>query len=291
VSKILLSKLETARLGAESAQPDTSSSLFEDVRYDRVYYELAVYNGVYTVTKFDEARSPISRQTPTFNGTTLSFIPLVVGNAFGIDIDPVKPPMLSIADVNLSHYRTSADLETGRHIVGLPQPIITGAESDKPLYVGSSKAWTLPNEKAKAYYLEFRGQGLDGLARALKEKEDQMANFSAQLQDKSTRGSEAEGTVRLRYSSDAASLVEVASSVEAMLNKVYGIIAAWSEYDTPNIELNKDLLSGKLSAQDITALTKSWLDGALTDEQLMYNLRRGEIIPPPQTIGGDSDVT
>jgi hypothetical protein len=118
-----------------------------------------------------------------------------------------------------------------------------------------------------------------------------MANFSAQLQDKSTRRSEAEGTVRLRYSSDAASLVEVASSVEAMLNKVYSIIATWSDYDTPNIELNKDLLSGKLSAQDITALTKSWLDGALTDEQLMYNLRRGEIIPPPQTIGGDSDVT
>jgi len=198
--------------------------------------------------------------------------------------------MLDIVDINLSHYRSSADLETGRHFLGFPQPVVTGATTETELYVGGTRAWVLPNDKAKAYYMEFLGQGLKALSDALKEKNDEMAVFSAMLQNRSVRGSEAEGTVRLRYSSDAASLVTVAQSSESILNKTYRIIASWYDPELtpePEIVLNKDFLSDRLTYNELTALTKAWVEGGLSDDEYRYNLQRGEIIPPD----GNTDIT
>jgi len=207
------------------------------IKYIRLYIN---GDGNYTVDKMNDNKVIVSSESPALRGKTLNFIPFVPLTPFGIDITPAKPPLLDVVDVNYSHYRTSADLETGRHFVGLPQPIVSGATAETALYVGSSKAWVLPNKDAKAYYLEFLGQGLDGLAKALAEKEGQMAQFSAQLTDTSTRGSEAEGTVRLRYSTDAANLSDIASAAELGLNRIYGIIAEWQGYERPVIDLNKD---------------------------------------------------
>lgn len=252
----------------------------EDVDvYYRLYLSNEDGNSIYTVVETNENGETIGAPVqPSLQGNTLDFIPFVVGNAIGIDIEPIKSPMIDVVDVNLSHFRTSADLETGRHFVGLPQPVVTGATAQSDLHVGSSKAWVIPSEKAKASYLEFVGQGLDGLARALAEKESQMSQFSAQLMDTGSKGSEAEGTVRLRYSSDAANLSSIAATAESMLRMVYKIIAGWSGKNTPDIELNKDFISDKLTYNELRELTKSWMEGGLTDEEFRWNLKRGEII-------------
>lgn len=247
-----------------------------DINYIKLYIN---DKGIYTVMKMDSDKKVLSDVSPSLRGKTLDYIPFVPLNSFGIGIEPIKPPIIDVVSVNYSHYRTSADLETGRHFVGLPQPVITGASSDSDLYVGSSKAWCLPNKDAKAFYMEFLGQGLEGLAKALKEKEGQMATFSAQLTDTSTRGSEAEGTVRLRYSTDAANLADIAKSAELGLNKLYGMIADWLGTEKPTIELNKDFLTDKMTFNELKQITQTWLDGGFTDEEYRYNLYKGEMLP------------
>jgi hypothetical protein len=244
------------------------------------YYKLFLdEKGVYNLTKYDENKADLGTIVPSVLGKELNFLPLVVGNTLGLGIEPTKSPMIDIAEINLSHYRTSASLETGRHFVGLPQPIVTGATSEDSLYVGSEKAWVISSKDAKAYYLEFIGQGLDGLAKALKEKEGQMSQFSAQLMDTSGKGSEAEGTVRMRFASDAANLADIADSAELVLNRAYKIIAEWIREPPPVITLNKDFISDRLSYNDLRELTKTWYQGGLSDDEFRYNLKRGEVVP------------
>lgn len=233
----------------------------------------------FTVVSLDDDKTEIDVKQPSLRGRTFDHIPLYCINPFGVNINPIKPPMMDIVDINLSHYMTSADLENGRHFVGLPTPWVTGATSDTTLRVGSEEAWIIPSEKAKVGYLEFMGQGLDALYKALQEKQSQMSQFSAQLMDTSTRGSEAEGTVRLRYSSDAANLTDIALSTEACLQMSYSTIANMLQTDKPNIELNKDFLATKMTHNELRELTKSLVDGAITEEVFMYNLERGEMIP------------
>jgi len=48
--------------------------------------------------------------------------------------------------------------------------------------------------------------------------------------------------------------------------------------------LNRDFVSGKMSAQDITALLQALQAGKISIDTFLYNLQRGEILPEMRTI-------
>ena len=273
-------------------EPDTQDPfvLTEKIQYRHLFLR----NGVYTVEIYaPESNAPNTvntastpntsvpkeTYTPTIRGETMNFIPFVCVTPTGLDMEPAKPPILDIVDVNLSQYITSADLENGRHFVALPTPVVTGAESDAPLKVGGTEAWVIGNDKAKAYYLEFQGQGLQSLEKAMAEKTSQMAQFSSRLMDTSTRGSEAAETVRLRHSADSATLSSVAVALEEGFNLVFSYVAMFDGVESPEIELNKDFLDTKLTPAELTALTNSYITGSIDLETYIYNLERGELLP------------
>jgi hypothetical protein len=217
---------------------------------------------------------------PTVRGDRINFIPFTFITPNGITADLVKPPMLDICDVNLSHYRSSADLEHGRHFTALPVPVVSGVDSEEPLRVGSEKAWVLPPHQAKAYYLEFTGQGLQSLEKALKEKSDQMAIFSTRLMDTSTRGSESPDNVRIRHSSDAANMTRIAITIENALNRHYNMIKEMEGIEGPpvKITLNKHFLDPRMPATELREIVKAFVEGAINEETLIFNLTRGDIM-------------
>lgn len=216
-------------------------------------------------------------------GVAMTKIPFVCANANGLSIDPVKPPMQDIVDINLSHYRTSADLEHGRHFTGLPTPYVIGAESQSKMHIGSTSAWVIPDASAKVGFLEFTGQGLLSLEKALNEKQSQLASLSARLIDNSTRGSEAAETVRLRYLSETSSLRAIVRSSQALLNAVYGLIAEMEGLSptTVNISLSTNFLDSKLTAAELKAWVEAYLSGAISKEIYLHALKTGRALPPP----------
>ena len=237
--------------------------------------------GNYTVSVYNDKEEIVSTVIPTVRGEAIQEIPMVIVNPFGIAFETIKPPLLDLVDLNLSLYLTCADLEHGRHFTALPTPVISGAPADTKLKIGSQTAWALPDFRAKAYYLEFLGAGLQSLEKAISEKMGQMAQFSARLMDTSTRGSEAVDTVRLRHSSESATLSGVAIAIESALNTTYRSIARYDGIDESEVTivLYKDFLASKLSAAEMRELTKAYLEGAIDEETYQHNLDRGELLP------------
>lgn len=245
-----------------------------------IYRELEIVGGVYVQRVLDEQGQPIKELMPVNTGKPMSFIPFFVVNPFGIGMGTTKPPVLDIAEINISHYRTSADLEHGRHFTGLPTPVVTGVAPDTKLKIGSMTAWVLPDAQSDAKYLEFTGQGLQSLEKALQEKQAQLASLSARLLDNSGNGSEAVEAVKLRYMSETASLASIVRAVEALLNLCFKCIATMEDLD-PNevsIILDKELLNTRLSSTDILKLTESFLRGGMSAETYVFQLRRGDVI-------------
>ena len=142
---------------------------------------------------------------PQINGRVINRIPF---EFFGVrDNTPCvdKPPLLDLVDVNLSHYRTTADYEHGLHFTGLPTPVVTGYYSDDKsasLRIGSGTAWLLPDPQSKAFYLEFTGQGLGELREALRSKEAMMATLGARILAPEKRAAEAAQTANIHRSSE-----------------------------------------------------------------------------------------
>lgn len=241
------------------------------------YRVLELTNGVYTQTVYDkDSKVLIPTFTPTFSGKTLDHIPFFTAQPDGLIAGVTKSPMEDMVAINLSHYRTSADLEHGRHFVGLPTPVVTGAEVQGKLKVGGITAWVLPEKDADAFYLEFKGEGLASLEKALQEKEAQLSSLSSSIISRSIRGSESPDAIRLRMSSETASLFTVVKTVEALMNAAYNE-KSQLEGNARDIRFTfpTQFVSGILTADEIQKYSKVYLDGGMPVTDYIAILRRG----------------
>jgi len=261
---------------------------FEHVSED-VYIVLYMEDNAYRIQKYkksDKGEIEASGDfvEPTINDKTVDHIPFLFVNSLGLSPDINRAKILDILEINLSHYMTSADLEHGRHFTALPTPVVTGVKDTQTINIGSTEAIGLPEVNAKAFYLEFVGEGLRSLETAIKEKESQMATMSARLIDQNRKGSESSDTVRLRYAGESNMLGGIASSLQLAINAILKELAIWlGEAETPTIALNKDFLSDSISPQAMSVLLEMYTSGGMDMDTYLYNLQRAELFEPGMT--------
>jgi hypothetical protein len=219
---------------------------------------------------------------PQINGKALNKIPF---EFFGVrDNSPCvdKPPLLDLVDVNLSHYRTTADYEHGLHFTGLPTPVVTGYYPDDKspsLRIGSGTAWLLPEAQSKAFYLEFTGQGLGELREALRSKEAMMATLGARILAPEKRAAESAQTASIHRSSENSVLASISQSISIGLTHVMEYLRDWSGVTGDvKVKLNRDFIPNSMTAQDLDSLVKAWQSGSISHQTLFDNLVAGDII-------------
>lgn len=247
------------------------------------------------LTDKDEATyRMIEEVTPRVRGKPLGRLPFFFCGSSHTRPEIERPPLLDLYNVNLSHYRSSADLEHGRHFTALPTPVVTGVDQADDggiplsLEIGSSTAWLLPRE-ANARMLEFNGQGLKHLENALTEKANLMANLGARMLEPDKRSSETAEALRLRQAGDFASMNTMSETVSSMLTEVVRVMAWWTNLtpklddETLFIQLNKDYFESRLTPAMLTSLVQAWQSGAMGFRDLYYNLVRGETIDPERS--------
>lgn len=231
-------------------------------------------------------------------GAALLAIPFVFHNADKPGPEVGRVPLSDLAHVNVAHYRTSADLENGRHICGLPTPYAFGLETNseegagaKELYLGSNYAWTSNNPSAKAGFIEFTGQGLGALEKGLSEKEAQMAALGARLIEPPKKDAEAYETVQLRAGAEASTLARIGMLTTESLTWVLAWVQWW-QGTQPNVQeaadglvftLNKDFVSTAITPEMLTAIVSARQSNLISAETMFFNLQRGEFFPDGRT--------
>lgn len=199
---------------------------------------------------------------PTRRGKPLDFIPFVFIGSEHATPDLESPPLIDLADVNLSHWRNSVDHEYGLHLVALPTPWVAGVKgaSDGPMKIGPSVVWEL-DVSGHAGMLEFTGNGLKAIVEIMEAKVKQMATLGARVFEEPTRGDTATA-VLVRHSGEHASLRTIAGSMEQGLTLVLQMMGWWAGTEAEltdvkaNVELNKEYLDIKATAQEVqVALT------------------------------------
>lgn len=225
----------------------------------------------------------------TRRGTPLDFIPFVFFGPRSLTTTVAKPPILGLAYTNLSHYRTSADLEHGAHFTAMPTTWIAGAIVEgTELKVGAQTAWLL-QEGAQVGMLEFTGQGLGFLLQLRDAKEKHMQVLGARLLEDQATHQEAFATVGLRHRGERSILANVADTVSNGCKKLLEWIA-WFEGDLNepgnsdiSVEINKDFQTAKLTFAEMLNLVKAWQSSAIGSDVLFYNLQQGERLPDGMT--------
>lgn len=217
---------------------------------------------------------------PQLGGKQMDFIPLLFCGPMGVGECVEKSPVNGLANVNLSHYRTTADYEHGLHFTGLPTPVVTGHafEQGDRFALGSTQIRGFPDPQAKAYFMEFAGSGLGNLSTRLTEKQEMMAALGARMLGAEKRAAETAETAAIHRSGENSVLASLANAASAALTKALGWCAMWAGVDAePTVELNTDYLPSGMTAQELTALVGALQAGAISGATFYDNIQRGEI--------------
>lgn len=226
---------------------------------------------------------------PLLNGAPLSFIPFYFVGVKNSSVKVEKPPLIDLANVNLSHYTSTADLEHGAHFTGLPTAVIIGHtetddEKSTEYRIGAATAWIFPNPETKVEYLEFQGQGLDALEKRIAKKEEQMAFLGARMLTPDKKGIESAETAQIHRMGEMSVLSSLAQSVSDSIEAALKFMTEWAGFPGDvSFQLNRDFMASVMSPQELTALLQLWQAGGIAFEDLLENLKRGEIVRDERT--------
>lgn len=226
----------------------------------------------------------VDEAIPSRRAVPLDFIPFVFIGPTSTAADIEKPPLVDLADVNLSHYRNMADLEHGLHHVGVPQLVISGnvagGNSNGPLDFGSGVAICL-DTGGDAKILQADGELLGALERADERKRKLMATLGARLLEEQAGAAETATAVGMRHSGEHATLRTVAQAIEQGLTMALQWHVWWMGTEaTPEdtkatYELNKEFFAVKASPDEVRAALLAWQAGGISFETFYERLQKG----------------
>lgn len=250
---------------------------------------LRLSDGVYTQEIWRDSENGkelyIQPFTPLMNKKVMGFIPFLFVNTQDTSEAIYNPPLLDLANINLSHYRTSADIEHGAHWTALPQPVITGAEQPaEKLAIGGGNLWFFGEPDAQPHMLEFQGQGLGALETRLEKKENQMAALGARMLAPEKSGVEAAETLKNKRIGETSVLASIATAASDGITKAVQLLADWAGIGGDiSITINRDYYPVGMSSQELVSLVQTWQAGAIGFTDLLDNLKRGEIVHEERT--------
>jgi len=264
------------------------------------YRELVLENGVYMQHIYesddDDAKGDfelnegnrIDTIVPQRRGATLNRIPFVFIGPRESTPTVEKPPMIDIARLNLSHYRSYSYLEHGRFFTGFPIYYVEspqgGGGDEAEFELGSSKVWVTP-PGAKPGLLEMNGQGLKYLSDALDQKESQAASLGGRMIGIRTQAvAESDNALKMTERNEQSVLLQISMAMDSQMTKAvqwwaYFSNVSQAESEKINVEFNKDFLFDAPGAREFRAIHAMYTDGVLPVEVIYEYFKKAFIIP------------
>lgn len=219
-------------------------------------------------------------------GTPLDYIPFhFFGGIASGQAAIEKPPLMDIARLNISHFRSYAHLEHARFFTGLPVYYVEtdGSETDD-FVIGPSKVWLVP-QGHKPGLLEFNGQGLKFLENALNHKEAHAAALGGRMIGVTPQStSESDNQTKLKERNEQSLLLNTAHGLDEGFTKLLRIWA-WmagatrEEAAQITVAFNKDFLFDGIGSREFRAIHSMYKDGVLPVDVVFEYLRKAEVIP------------
>ena len=221
------------------------------------------------------------RSIPLIHGEPLNYIPFWCITEDGVSWDITSPSLEGLVDMNISHFRNSANFENGLIFTGNPTPYVSGYAGDsKKLPLGSTMVLQL-QEGGSAGFMEFSGQGLLPISNSMSDKEKLMAVLGARILASEKKAVETAEVATIHRAGEQGILGTIANIVSNAMTEILKTMAVWEGKKETSIvmELNTDYMPAELSGADMLSLMDAWQRGAISTEVMRWNFRQGERIP------------
>lgn len=245
-------------------------------------------NGIYTVQlwrakggpqaddfeKFGDAYTPLGGDGKPLDSIPFTFIGSKNNEP---SIDPA--PLLDMAEINIAHYRNSADYEEMVYVVGQPMIVISGLPQSwyeevlgKKIPFGSRVGLPLPvGGTAELLQVEPNTSAKE----AMDHKERQMVSLGAKIveQREVQRTATEAGN---ETASEESTLSAIAKNVSAAIQWALEWCAFFLNVPETGIkfELNSDFELSRMTSDEINSVIASWQDNAISWTEMRATLRK-----------------
>lgn len=253
-------------------------------------------SGVYTQEVWEEGSSKTEMTVAPFaplngSGQPWRIIPFQFLGSENNDTSIDDSPLYDMAEVNIGHYRNSADYEEAAYLVGQPQPWMSGLDEQwrdhlekDGIFLGSRAPWLLPVNGACGVW---QAQPNTVAKEAMDAKKQDMVSLGARLIE---RGSAVKTATQA--DNDSAAEHSVLSLVVSNVSEAYSQCLVWmAEFVNATGEvvykLNQDFSQITLDATILAALFNAVQGGKLPEGDFWQYLRDRGVINPEKT---DDDI-
>jgi hypothetical protein len=212
-------------------------------------------------------------------GYSLTEIPLVpiYSNRRGLLVS--QPPLLDIANLNITHYQRQADLIHALHIAAMPTLVLEGwDDTTGSATMGVNYAIAMQPGN-KAYYVQADATSFDAQMAELESLASQMSTLGVTKLFGQKFVAESAEAKRIDQAQSNSVLSIISQELESALNQAFGFAAQYVGMEPPEITIDRDFDYYRLIGQDVSVLAQLNQMGKISDAMLLEVLRRGEVLP------------
>lgn len=218
-------------------------------------------------------------------------IPFVFVGSVNNDARPDKSVLYDLAEVNIAHYRNSADYEESCFLVGQPTPVITGLNQGwlkdvlkGKIEMGSRGGIPLP-EGGSAMLLQAAPNQMP--SEGMERKEKQMIQIGAKIITDSGQAETAEAA-KIRFAGQNSKLGTIVSNIEEAYQKClkWALMFAGGSGEI-ELEINKEFYDKNVDPQMLMAKVQLLDRGVISVKDVRDHLRKSGDIDEERT---DEDI-
>lgn len=223
------------------------------------------------------------------DGSNWDVIPAIFVGSKNNDSTIDDAPLSDIADVNIAHYRNSADYEESCFITGQPTLFITHSLNSEEWYEYNpdgiklgSRAGHVLGESGSATLLQPNANNL--VLEAMKAKEMQMVAIGARIITDRGNNETAEGA-RIRFASENSVLGDIAGNLSAAIEQcLYWCAEFMGSSDEITFELNREFYDKSVDPQLLMSMVTLLDRQIIGDQDIFDRLKAAGIVDGSRTL-------
>jgi hypothetical protein len=192
-----------------------------------------------------------------------------------------RPPLLEVANLNISYCQRFTDYHHAIHVGAQPVLVLKGFDEDtgRPIGLSVNTAVLLPPD-GDAFYVEPTADAYDSQLKCLQTLEEQISSLGISTLAKQNLTNAAAEAKRLdRVDSDSIMSI-ISEDLSRAIGDVIRIAGEYAGKEPPKVTIPKDYENRLVDGNQITAYLQLYMQGAICQETLLRILQEGEVLPP-----------
>jgi len=259
----------------------------EDVENNFIYRQLIVRNVTKASSASGNGKNYIIEDniTPMKDGLPMNRIPFYIIDKDGLNYTKVSESIVNdLVDVNIGHYRNSADWEHNLYYLGMKTLVVKGYDiaANGPITIGGVIASN--SDRFTAELLEPTSDS--GIEKEMQNKEMRMAVLGSQSISQRGKYVQSAATAKINSATENSILGSLANAQSKVMSIILNLILDWSGYSSikGNIQINTDFFEDVITPESIIKFSQLLQSGSISPETWYYNLDRRDVFPPDWSL-------